>query len=80
MTDSSTQPSLSGVVDGALRAAWGGDLPALVDGLVDREQCARLTNGSFVCFTFRVPGEAGGDERPRVRVAAMEDDGAMRAR
>lgn len=72
--------SLVGVVDTALRAAWSGALPPLVDELVDREQCARLTNGSFLCFTFRVPAEAGGAELPRVRVAAMEDDGAMRAR
>lgn len=77
MSQPIAQNATADVVDAALRAAWGGTLPEPVDALVDRAEVGKLSQNSYLSFTFTV---AGGEERPYVRLASFEDGGALQAR
>lgn len=75
MSQPSTQSSQIAAVEAALAAAFGGAIPAVVDAMVDRVECAKLTQNSYLSWTF-----PGGGDGAYVRVATLEDGGALAAR
>jgi hypothetical protein len=61
-------------IERALQATFGGDVPALVDALVDRAECAKYIDESKIGFVFRLDV----DERPRVRLGVEREVARIR--